>query len=510
MLSAIAVIPGFAQFNGEADSTFGTNGLIEHDINNSGNSQRVTDSKVGPDGKLYIAGYQVSNGQWDMFVSRFNFDGTIDASFGGNGTTIIDPLIGAKDVVNAMDITTDGKIVLAGYVEGISKDYVIVRLTQDGIPDTSYNGNGYLIIGGNSADEVWTDVVAEPDGRIIAAGYTYENQQSDYVFVRTESDGSPVTTFGTNGVAIFDFAGTDEIRSIVRTAPNRFYAAGKSGGQPEVISISGTGNLVNNWGNAGRASINFDANAIESIRKIKSGDNGVIYVGGSANKNSNNSSFFCKLLSDGTPDTTFGGDGYYLVDMANGSNDFIMDFEIQSNNDVLATGTRNDGSKMSFWTTMITYNGIVNTSYGNNGVYSYDVGGIADYAMFARDENNDMYVVGSRQVNLSGDIAMVKLKTTTPTVGINDRDFTIDQMNLYPNPTNGLAYLELNMKEQSEVQISILNLSGQVMSQEIDRDLSAGQHRIELTQSIEQLPQGMYLVQVMTNDQYRILKILKD
>ena len=79
-----------------------------------------------PDGKIIAGGYtQKSDGtKSDFAIARYNADGTIDDSFGNGGKISTD--FGENnryDVINALALQPDGRIVAvggtSGYYEGI-------------------------------------------------------------------------------------------------------------------------------------------------------------------------------------------------------------------------------------------------------------------------------------------------------------------------------------------------------------------------------------------------------
>src|SRR5262245_16129260 len=69
---------------------------------------------IQPDGKILIGGDTVNNQQPDKFaVMRLNADGSLDTSFGTNGSTV--SAIGTDAHANKLILQPDGKILLCGY-----------------------------------------------------------------------------------------------------------------------------------------------------------------------------------------------------------------------------------------------------------------------------------------------------------------------------------------------------------------------------------------------------------
>ena len=119
----VASIPGrdglaLARYHpdGSLDPSFGINGTVTTDF---GDWTEARAAALQADGKIVVAGMNIpSTGCERPFVARYNADGTLDDSFGVNGRTLTDfsPLAGpgCNGVATALAIQTDGKIVAAG------------------------------------------------------------------------------------------------------------------------------------------------------------------------------------------------------------------------------------------------------------------------------------------------------------------------------------------------------------------------------------------------------------
>ena len=80
---------------------------------------------------------------------RYNADGTLDTSFGPNGTGKILTPVGAgtsSDQGYGVTVQADGKIVVAGQAagNGTSTDFAVVRYNADGSLDTTFNAPSSL------------------------------------------------------------------------------------------------------------------------------------------------------------------------------------------------------------------------------------------------------------------------------------------------------------------------------------------------------------------------------
>jgi hypothetical protein len=74
---------------------------------------------------------------------------------------------------------------------------------------------------------------------------------------------------------------------------------------------------------------------------------------------------------------------------------------------------------------------------------------------------------------------------------------------VYPNPNRGLLTIELNNAENQEFDISVLNASGSLL-----RSAKAFSNLYEM--DIQDLPQGMYFINIRSNDINKTISVLKE
>ena len=99
------------------------------------------------------------------------------------------------DYLTAMALQPDGKIVLAGYCDGLnSQDFCVARINADGSMVTSFvgpsglgGGSFVLDVGGNS--DTVKAVAIQLDGKIILAGSCHNGVNSDFCVARLNPNG---------------------------------------------------------------------------------------------------------------------------------------------------------------------------------------------------------------------------------------------------------------------------------------------------------------------------------
>ena len=180
--------------DGSVDPTF-SGGIVTTDV---AVTDRANDVKIQSDGKIVVGGTTTIAGDRAFLVIRYNSDGSPDNSFGASGvvTTQV-PL--SDEFGEGLDIQPDGKIVLGGFTDNLTGDFMVARYDSNGTLDSTFGTGGIVttdILGG---DDDADDLLLQPDGKILVAGYAHNGLNQDYGIVRYNSDGSLDTSFGTGG-----------------------------------------------------------------------------------------------------------------------------------------------------------------------------------------------------------------------------------------------------------------------------------------------------------------------
>ncbi|MEE1564249.1 MAG: hypothetical protein V1249_04640, partial [Acidimicrobiales bacterium] len=184
--------------DGSLDAAFGSGGKVVHDI---GGKELITAIDVQPDGKILVAGTTAASGTDDFFVARYTSAGVLDTTFSSDGIHVFDLGSSAEDTLGGMDLQPDGRIVVGGYSGG---DWAVARLTADGDMDTSFGAAGITTTDFGGTEEA-SEVVVASDGKILLGGHTNASGDYDMALVRYTSAGVLDTTFSSDGVTTQDF-----------------------------------------------------------------------------------------------------------------------------------------------------------------------------------------------------------------------------------------------------------------------------------------------------------------
>jgi uncharacterized delta-60 repeat protein len=164
-----------ARYNpdGTLDTSFGSSGLVRTDFGGpsfGGASALV----LQPDGKLVAAG----SADCGLGLARYNSDGSLDPTFGSGGLVSGDcdaeePFLNDAE---ALALQPDGKLVSitrafrSSFIESVT--YVLSRFNSDGTLDASF-GVGGSVKPTFGSDEIFPEaLVLQPDGKLVVAGAT--------------------------------------------------------------------------------------------------------------------------------------------------------------------------------------------------------------------------------------------------------------------------------------------------------------------------------------------------
>ncbi len=147
--------------------------------------------------------------------------GDLDPSFGSSGKVTTD--FGGSDAASAVAIQTDGRIVAAG--RSGSGDFALARYNVDGSLDPTFGSSGMVMtdFGGSDAASA---VAIQPDGRIVTAG---RSGSGDFALARYNADGSLDPSFGSGGKVTTDFGGFDLALGVALQSDGKIVAAGQGG-----------------------------------------------------------------------------------------------------------------------------------------------------------------------------------------------------------------------------------------------------------------------------------------
>jgi uncharacterized delta-60 repeat protein len=341
--------------SGALDPTFGAGGRVRTDF--GGRFDEALAVAAQPDGRVVVAGSSSDASGSDMAVARYTSDGTLDASFDGDGLALVD--FGSEASARAVALQPDGKVVLAGWVSQpvgggcCVSDFALARLTSAGALDSSFNGDGQVVTdflpGADNGHDAAQAVLVQADGRIVAAGSGVAGAVSvDFAVARYLADGSLDPTFSNDGLVTTDFVGYfDEIRDLALDTSGRLVAGGQScefpGNSDEVCEFglaryTSSGSLDRRFGRQGRVRTDLGGDVGEGIRGVVVQADGRIAAAGDTSGPGGSDVGLARYRSDGRLDRSFGVNGVVITPVSP-STDEVGGLALQADGRLVVAGT---------------------------------------------------------------------------------------------------------------------------------------------------------------------------
>lgn len=285
--------------NGSIDSTFGTNGWAIYRVNAGDN---FTYSMVElSNHQLLIGGTAMDTAARNQpVILRLQENGSLDSTFGVDGVASI-PVTEMDNRFNKIALQSNGKIIAAGhYGNPITNDgqfdfdILVARFNADGTPDLSFSGDGLLTdtVSPTYVDDIFGLGITN-DQKIVVSGYTTLPDFSyDAITLQYDSNGVRNANFGQNGLARFDSAAQDVANALVIDGDGRIVVAGTTGG------------------------FGFD----------------------------NRNLLVLRYKADGSPDSSFGGQGYVTTEVL-GFMDEANAVTLQQDGKIVVAGKANKGNQ---------------------------------------------------------------------------------------------------------------------------------------------------------------------
>lgn len=428
--------------DGSIDNTFGEDGITSGDVPHSTTFYAEADAlAIQPDGKLLYAFHLGAWGGDGLAVTRFNDDGSIDTSFGINGTASTIPFDNSN-YSNSLLLQSDGKIVLVGrgqWYDGGPGHVSAVRFNSNGILDETFAVAGFFSLNLGGTNDQALDVKQQIDGKIVMTGIKSNSGFYEYLVIRLNENGSFDESFSDDGIFSVGISGSYD--------------------NPKFIAIRNDGSIL---------------------------ITGIAYT--------ENMSDFGMVLMCLTPagevNTSFGNNGITTYSFGV-DDDFAESVAVDNEGRILVAGHVEDfyiyGAVLRF-----DENGILDSSFGDNGIsvidaYSYHVeniklqsdGKIVVCGWTGYSDTNEHHFTASRI--LSEDVNSV-----------SDLSVDASSFTLYPNPTQGQIYLKFDESHSMEVSSYVLlDCFGRTIS---SNPIKANADKFLIETS--ELAEGVYTVQL--------------
>lgn len=218
--------------NGTLDPRFGGDGKVTTNLTRGRNDRGAFAVALQANGKIVVAG-GVDGAGGRFAVVRFNHSGTLDKTFSDDGKTFTDFTPGGADYARGIAIQGDGRIVVVGRAGGFGGRFAAARYNLNGTLDSSFNATGKVMTDFTTANDEAHDVAIQADGKIVVTGaaawFSY-TAESNVALARFNPDGTPDASFDGDGKVTTDFPGDSEwATGVAIQADGKIVTAGDSG-----------------------------------------------------------------------------------------------------------------------------------------------------------------------------------------------------------------------------------------------------------------------------------------
>jgi uncharacterized delta-60 repeat protein len=332
--------------NGSIDLAWGTSGMVSFMY---ASDTYVNCVALQPDGKILIAGHTtIGPNDLDMFVGRFNADGTPDLTFNATGHIVL-PYSTGEENCYAMALQPDGKIVIAGGIFMGASTLLFARVNANGTLDTGFGVNGYRSINSSSSTEFIQSLGILSNGTIVGMGYAAQGAPlwaDQAIMVKLTPGGAPMPGFGSNGVLIPSiFNNIVSLTNGITINNDVIYATGDyappaSSKSIFLTKLDSNGVASPAFGNGGVHLTNLNPSNVGY--KVKVFGDSKIYVTGLTGPAGfgDNNIITLRYTSNGLPDLSWNGTGYTVTSVRpDGDCGYAID--IQTDGKVVVGGTSN-------------------------------------------------------------------------------------------------------------------------------------------------------------------------
>lgn len=303
-------------------------------------------------GKTIAVGNSLDMGNYsDLIISRYLSDGSLDSSFGNSGISIVHRWGIAQHIgVGAAVAPDDSIFIVTSLLEpggGGRFDITVIKLDRDGKIDSSFGSSGWQGVHG-SGWEYGYDIHVANDGSIFVLGVSEDRKK--IVTAKLNSDGSLDRQYGNDGISEITYK---------------------------------------LWG----------ANIKMSLQMQPDGK---LLIATGSNEYAGTEFLILRLTADGDLDTTFNASsdrpGMFVTGFKFGNRSYAWpsDICLQPDGKIVSVGRVRSvyGEDENITALRLSSSGELDTSFANNGKFTYDFGGF-DKAESCIIDNQGKVIIGA-------------------------------------------------------------------------------------------------------------------
>ena len=309
----------------------------------------------------------------------------IDTDFGTNGTVNTNFLLNRLDEVNDVYVLDNESFIAVGSTGNLNNiyDFGVSKYLSSGQLDATFGNSGRLTIDYNNTQNNAYAVEVLHNGKILVMGTVKVGTNTTVALVQLNSSGKIDSTYGENGWCVFPVLNNESVftnKMYVDTDGTVYlsgYSIGTSFTKGIVLSVLKDGVINLDFGINGKTEWGNDLGDAE-FSCLGMQNTGNIIVAGSVNNGNDLDILAVSYLKNGIIDSTFANNGVFKLDF--GENNSVISYEkinaltILSNNHIRLGGYVDNVSSKSwdFLCIALTPMGNLDINFAQNGILSVD------------------------------------------------------------------------------------------------------------------------------------------
>jgi uncharacterized delta-60 repeat protein len=324
--------------DGTPDLTFGNDSVVFTNFTRGGDYGY--DVAVNSVGKIVAVGTAAGGGH-RFAVARYNTDGSLDTSFGGDGKVLTNFTAGYDFAFNVL-VQADDKILVVGGAGGSGGRFAMARYNDDGTLDSTFGGgDGKVMTNFTGGDDYADDVALGDNNTIVVAGTANFRRRGRFAVAQYDASGNLDPSFSGDGRVMTNLTRRlDGAWGVVVQPGVGIVAAGPAGANLALVRYTSSGSLDSTFGGGDGITRTNWSSGDDWTDEIALDNSGRIVVVGIANVFGHDPRYALgRYTADGAPDFT------KLTNLTGGV-DYGFDVAIvPTTGDIVTTGAVNNGKR---------------------------------------------------------------------------------------------------------------------------------------------------------------------
>ncbi|MFS4460160.1 hypothetical protein [Bdellovibrio sp. HCB2-146] len=395
---------------GAADTSFNTTGTRVINIGDQSTDIMYSTKRLAS-GKLLAVGGSSSGGLPEAaLIVRYNSDGSVDSTFGTGGAVEYAPFVGPMwefgDVVEQSDKSI---VVLLNYMDAGDPTVRVVRFTENGTLDLSFNTVGYRDIF-YEFGLYGSSLALDTNGNIYVA--TAVMLATDFALgvVKITTAGALDTSFNTTGTLTIDLpSNSDGATHIQILEGGKILLAGRNDVSIDLIRLNSDGSMDATFATAGVYQGNPSGGASGyMLRNVVVKNDKILIAGSVGDPFVGVEPFVLQFDKDGALDTSFGTNGF--VQLTSYTDGVVVGGALESDGKVTLGVVTDDSGRFETQLRRLNADGSMDATFnsGNPVTFVAPFGSKLDLATMLQMPDGGYLMGGTASFTLQSDFILLR------------------------------------------------------------------------------------------------------